>query len=249
MLIKSVHRIPYFTFLLASVALFDVTAQQSQQLDGRDGRELLLRNFRPKSQLKTPQNLQNAAKFPVVDVHTHFRFKLRQSEQALDDFVRVMERASGLELDWYKEYWVNTTNTIDYAVVDITKGNKASKDSTVIKAEEGKYILSSGPVDKKGATIYLERQGRMPMPLDVVIHYKDGKTDKKMTYTIPLEIMRGHKPDEMLNGSQVVASDWKWTHPVYALQVPISLNDITKVEIDPSLRLADIDREDNTFEK
>ena len=92
MLIKSVHRIPYFTFLLASVALFDVTAQQSQQLDGRDGRELLLRNFRPKSQLKTPQNLQNAAKFPVVDVHTHFRFKLRQSEQALDDFVRVMDR-------------------------------------------------------------------------------------------------------------------------------------------------------------
>ena len=70
----------------------DSTIQQNQQLDGREGRELLLRNFRPNSQLKGPENLKRAAKFSVVDVHTHFRFKLRQSEQALDDFVRVMDR-------------------------------------------------------------------------------------------------------------------------------------------------------------
>lgn len=30
----------------------DLTIQQNQQLDGREGRELLLRNFRPNSQLK-----------------------------------------------------------------------------------------------------------------------------------------------------------------------------------------------------
>ena len=32
-----------------------------------------------------------------------------------NDFVRVMEKVSGLELDWYREYWVNTTHTVDYA--------------------------------------------------------------------------------------------------------------------------------------
>lgn len=30
------------------------------------------------------------------------------------DFFRVMENTSGLELDWFKEYFVNTTHTIDY---------------------------------------------------------------------------------------------------------------------------------------
>ena len=51
-------------------------------LDGRDGRELLLRRFRPKSQLKVTRELKESAKYHVVDVHTHFRYKLRQSEQA-----------------------------------------------------------------------------------------------------------------------------------------------------------------------
>lgn len=63
-----------------------------QPLDGRQGRELLLRNFRPTSKLKVAAHLKSHAKFPVVDVHTHFRYKLRSSEQALEDFVKVMDR-------------------------------------------------------------------------------------------------------------------------------------------------------------
>lgn len=61
-------------------------------LDGREGRELLLRNFRPKSQLKLPVELKSAAKHTVVDAHTHFRHKLRQNDQALNDFVSIMDR-------------------------------------------------------------------------------------------------------------------------------------------------------------
>jgi predicted TIM-barrel fold metal-dependent hydrolase len=61
-------------------------------LDGHDGRELLLRNFRPNSQLRVAQNPKMQAKFPVVDVHTHFRYKLRANQQSLDDFVETMDR-------------------------------------------------------------------------------------------------------------------------------------------------------------
>ena len=61
-------------------------------LDGRDGRELLLRNFRPTSKLVVPENHPSAAAMPVVDVHTHFHYRLRDSEQALDDFVDLMDR-------------------------------------------------------------------------------------------------------------------------------------------------------------
>ena len=61
-------------------------------LDGRDGRQLLLKNFRPKRQLKVVEHLRDRAAYPVVDVHTHFHYKLRSSERALDDFVAVMDR-------------------------------------------------------------------------------------------------------------------------------------------------------------
>ncbi|MCA9179290.1 MAG: amidohydrolase [Planctomycetales bacterium] len=61
-------------------------------LDGRDGRELSLRNFRPRSELRVPQHLLTRAKFPVVDVHTHFRHRLRHDPEALDGFVELMDR-------------------------------------------------------------------------------------------------------------------------------------------------------------
>ena len=63
-----------------------------EPLDGRDGRDLLLKNFRPRNQLKVAEHLRTKAAFPVIDVHTHFFYKLRSSQQALDDFVAVMDR-------------------------------------------------------------------------------------------------------------------------------------------------------------
>ena len=44
-----------------------------------DGRQLLLENFRPRPMLKVEQHELTRAKFPVVDVHTHFRDKFRGS--------------------------------------------------------------------------------------------------------------------------------------------------------------------------
>jgi aminopeptidase N len=62
-----------------------------------------------------------------------------------NDFIRVMEKESGLELDWYREYWVNTTHTIDYGIND------------VVDYDEGKAVLN------------LQKIGVMQMPLDVVV--------------------------------------------------------------------------------
>jgi predicted TIM-barrel fold metal-dependent hydrolase len=62
------------------------------ELDGREGRELLLRKFRPRPSISVPQHPRLQAKFPVVDIHTHFRYRLRHSPEALDDFVQLMDR-------------------------------------------------------------------------------------------------------------------------------------------------------------
>ena len=60
-------------------------------LDGEEGRPLALELFQPKSQLVLPEHRPARAKFPVVDDHLHARRKLRQSPEALDEFVRLMD--------------------------------------------------------------------------------------------------------------------------------------------------------------
>ncbi|MFT5524405.1 MAG: putative TIM-barrel fold metal-dependent hydrolase [Pirellulaceae bacterium] len=91
-------------------------------LDGNDGRELLLRNFRPKSELLVPSTKLTAAKFSVVDVHSHFRYRLKHSPDQLKHFVEVMNRNNiaicvsldgrlGSEFDEHAKYlWTDYPN-------------------------------------------------------------------------------------------------------------------------------------------
>jgi predicted TIM-barrel fold metal-dependent hydrolase len=80
---------------VSSVALFLLPLAASvvaQPLDGREGRNLLLENFRPQPALKVPEHRPAKATFPVVDVHSHFRIKLKGGEKELDEFVKTMDR-------------------------------------------------------------------------------------------------------------------------------------------------------------
>lgn len=133
-----------------------------------------------------------------------------------NDFMRIAEKVSGLELQWFKEYWIYTTKTIDYAIGDVNDAN-------------GK------------AQITLKRVGLMPMPLDVLITYKDGT--KEMHY-IPLNMMYGAKPAED-NTPRIVHNEWKWTDLEYSFTLSKAVGDIKEIEIDPSKRMADVNRVNN----
>ncbi len=133
-----------------------------------------------------------------------------------NDFIRVAEKVSNMELQWYKEYWVYTTKTIDYALGDI---------NTV----DGKTMVS------------VKRIGDMPMPVDVLITYKDGS--KELHY-IPMNLMYGAKEAEN-NMPFFVHDEWKWTQPEYTFAISKPVKDIKEVEIDPSQRMADINRINN----
>ena len=137
-----------------------------------------------------------------------------------NDFIRIMEKESDLELDWYKEYMVNTTYTIDYAIKSVEE------------------------FGKKQTKVTLERIGKFPMPVDLVLTNKKGDTE---IITIPLRIMRGAKKAE--SKKFTVAEDWAWTHPTYELIIDKKLKKITKIEIDPSRRMGDTDLENGVFEK
>ena len=80
-----------FAFLLMLAPAF-AQQQASLPLDGADGRNLALNQFRPKPMLQVARTKINGAKFPVIDVHSHLSFRLKNSTEQLDDFVNLMDR-------------------------------------------------------------------------------------------------------------------------------------------------------------
>jgi hypothetical protein len=131
-----------------------------------------------------------------------------------------MEKNSGLELDWFKEYFVNTTHTIDYGIKSVSgEGQKTS--------------------------VALEKVGVMPMPLDILVTYDDGTQEY---FNIALRMMRGNKPQEVADIKYSTLLDWPWTHPEYSFELPVSVDKIKKIEIDPSGRMADVDLDNNVWE-
>jgi hypothetical protein len=54
----------------------------------------------------------------MLEYYRQWRFK----HPNVNDFIRLAEKTSGLKLDWYKEYWVNSTKTIDYGLTVCGKG-------------------------------------------------------------------------------------------------------------------------------
>ncbi len=133
-----------------------------------------------------------------------------------NDFLRVMEKTSGLQLHWYERYWIGTTKKIDYAIDSI-------------------YQLSQDVV------IELKRIGEFPMPIDLVVTKKDGT--KELHY-IPMNELMGKKAMEG-NMPRTDYPTWNWVNPSYTLKIKGSLTDFASFEIDPSQRMADVDRDNN----
>lgn len=136
-----------------------------------------------------------------------------------NDFIRIAEKTSGLQLQWLKEYWVNSTKTIDYGLNDIQVSGNA-------------------------ALISVQRVGKFPMPIEVVVTYKDGTNE---LHYIPLDLMLGGKTQEGAI-KQINHPEWKWTHPTYTFETTQPLSAIKSIEIDPSQRMPDINRSNNKIE-
>ncbi|MBL4745588.1 MAG: M1 family metallopeptidase [Flavobacteriaceae bacterium] len=65
-----------------------------------------------------------------------------------NDFKRVAEKVSGIQLEWYLNEWTQTTHKIDYAVVSVMERR-----------------------------VHLKRIGTMPMPIDLTVQYTDGTSE------------------------------------------------------------------------
>jgi len=83
---------PCCWLVVLGVSLASRSIAQQPPLDGSEGRSLALDQFRPQSMLQLDEQRPSRAKFPVVDIHVHLRYKLRQVPEQLDEFVRLMDR-------------------------------------------------------------------------------------------------------------------------------------------------------------
>jgi len=75
----------------------------------------------------------------------------------------------------------------------------------------------------------------------VLVTYKDGS--KELHY-IPLSLMYGEKPAEDAV-PRTVHPEWRWTHPEYTFQTNRKVSEIKSIEIDPTQRMADVNRNNN----
>ncbi|TBW25845.1 M1 family metallopeptidase [Gramella sp. KN1008] len=135
-----------------------------------------------------------------------------------NDFIRIAEKVSGAELDWYLMDWTQTTNTIDYAIDSVEDSGEST-------------------------TVNLQRIGLMPMPVELDVTYTDGTEE---TFYIPLQMMRWEKPAEE-GVKWTVKDDWAWGFPTYQLEIPVTKENIKSIEIDKSQLMADINLEDNKW--
>lgn len=131
-----------------------------------------------------------------------------------NDFIRIAEKVTGAELQWYLTDWIGTTNTIDYGIENVSSEDDKTK-------------------------ITLKRNGLMPMPLEVKVSYKNGKSED---YYIPLRMMYWEKPN-----AGKIQKDWAWAYPTYDLIIDKPESEIEKIEIDPSQKMADVNRMNNIF--
>jgi hypothetical protein len=151
--------------------------------------------------------------------YADFKFK----HPTPNDIKRTAERVSGANLDWYLTDWTETTNTIDYGIKNIESATDGAQ--------------------KTGITI--ERIGRTPMPIDVLVEYTDGS---KESFYIPLRMMSFKKENPTPEIKRTTLPDWAWAYPTYFFEIPKVKSAIKKITLDSSGLMADVKRENNIFE-
>ncbi len=116
-----------------------------------------------------------------------------------NDFKRVAEEVSGINLKWYFNLFINTTRKIDYAVEAVN-----------------------------GNTITIANKSDFAMPIDLLVEYKDGSKElfyiplREMRGEKPTENLV-----EYQGAKRTILEDWFWTKPTYEVKVSKEVKQVT----------------------
>lgn len=116
-----------------------------------------------------------------------------------NDFKRVAEEVSGINLKWYFNLFINTTRKIDYAVEAVN-----------------------------GNTITIANKSDFAMPIDLLVEYTDGSKElfyiplREMRGEKPAENLV-----EYQGAKRTILEDWFWTKPTYDVKVSKEVKQVT----------------------
>lgn len=116
-----------------------------------------------------------------------------------NDFKRVAEEVSGINLKWYFNLFINTTRKIDYAVEAVN-----------------------------GNTITIANKSDFAMPIDLLVEYTDGSKElfyiplREMRGEKPAENLV-----EYQGAKRTILEDWFWTKPTYEVKVSKEIKQVT----------------------
>lgn len=138
-----------------------------------------------------------------------------------NDFIRIAEKVSGMQLQWFLNEFMETDHTADYAISKVEgKGNKTE--------------------------VTLKRVGRLPLSIDLWVTDKAGNI--RYVY-VPLRMTYAEKPNTYPAYPRTVLPAWGWGNPTYTFTLDMPLEDIKSITLDPENKSVDIDKENNSFSK
>jgi len=108
-----------------------------------------------------------------------------------NDFKRVAEKVSGLNLKWYNNLFINTTRTVNYSVQNVTD-----------------------------SSIELKNLSNFTMPVDLYVEYKDGSKELFYIPNLELRGEKPAEDIEIYKGvKRTLLEPWAWTNPDYSVKI------------------------------
>jgi len=136
-----------------------------------------------------------------------------------NDFIRIAEKVSGMQLQWFLNEFMETDHTADYAISKVEgKGNKTE--------------------------VTLKRAGRLPLSIDLWVTDKAGNI--RYVY-VPLRMTYAEKPNTYPAYPRTVLPAWGWGNPTYTFTLDMPLEDIKSITLDPENKSVDTDKENNLY--
>ncbi len=129
---------------------------------------------------------EESLKKTFTEFYNQWKFK----HPTPNDFKRVAEKISGINLKWYQNLFVNTTRVVDYSVKNITD-----------------------------SSIELENLSNFPMPVDLYVEYTDGSKELFYIPNLEMRAEKPAENFEIYkNTKRTVLEPWKWTNPGYSVK-------------------------------
>lgn len=136
-----------------------------------------------------------------------------------ENFIRIAEKESGINLDHFFINWTKTTKHIDYAISNVKwKDNKTA--------------------------VVISKKAEMAIPLEVEVKLQNGNS---YLYYMPLLQMNGEKKEFFSDHKIIQLSPISWVDKQIVLNLNFSANEIESINLFPVSNIPDIQKLNNTF--